>query len=62
MSGFQTGFGVKESPCIAHSRRPATALPRVPSTWIVSRSSRRTRTHHEELKLQMTPFSSSNIA
>ena len=44
------------------SRRPATAVTFVPSTCMVSRSSRRTRTHQEELKCAMMPSSSSNVA
>src|SRR5213082_1839363 len=35
--------------CVLQLRRPATALPSVPSTWICSKSSRYTRTAHEEL-------------
>ena len=40
MSGFQVGRGVFTRCCVLHPRRPATALPSVPSTWIDSSSSR----------------------
>ena len=61
-SGFQTGIGVAARCWIRHSRRPATALPWVPSTWNSTSSSRFTRTHHEELTCATTPPSSSKIA
>ena len=38
------------------------APPSVPSTCNVNRSSRRTRTAHDELNWHSTPFSSSNVA
>jgi hypothetical protein len=60
-SGFQTGRGVMLACWITQSRRPATALPLVPSTCKVSRSSRRTRVVQDELKWAMTPFSSSKV-
>ena len=44
------------------SVRPATAEPSVPSTWNVTRSSRRTRVHHELLIWAMTPSASSKVA
>src|SRR5207253_1218539 len=40
---------------------PATALPLVPSTCNVNRSSRRTRVVQDELKWAMTPLSSSKV-
>ena len=43
-------------------RRPATALPSVPSTWNSTSSSRYTRTAQDELICAMTPPSSSKIA
>ncbi len=62
MSGFQTGFGVFTRCWVQQLRRPATAEPWVPSTWRVRRSSRFTRTVHEELKWAMTPLSNSKVA
>src|SRR5260221_3969974 len=46
---------VSASAWVKQRVRPATAEPRVPSTWNVTRSSRRTRTHQELLKCAMTP-------
>src|SRR5258708_33853191 len=43
MSGFHTGFGVSAYDCVKQRRSPATALPSVPSTWMVARSSGRRR-------------------
>src|SRR5947209_4107644 len=40
ISGFHMAFGVFTRLCTLHSRRPATALPCVPSTCRVSSSSR----------------------
>ena len=49
--GIPHGLGrVCRSAAIKQRRSPATAEPCVPSTCKVSRSSRRTRTHHELLK------------
>ena len=62
MSGFQTGLGVSLMLCTHASRSPATQEPLVPSTWIVSRSSRRTRVHQLELNWQSVPSSSWKIA
>ena len=61
-SGFQTGFGVLTRCWVQHLVRPATAEPWVPSTWKVTRSSRRTRTSQDELNWAITPFSSSKVA
>ena len=61
-SGFQTGLGVFARCCVQHSVSPATAEPSVPSTWNVTRSSRRTRTAQEELICAITPPSSSKVA
>ncbi len=49
MSGFHTGVGVSSRDCTTHLRNPTVALPSVPSTCIVKSSSRRTRTHQDEL-------------
>jgi hypothetical protein len=46
-SGFQTGLGVATLDWARHSVRVATAEPCVPSTWKVTRSSRRTRVVQE---------------
>ena len=62
MSGFQTGLGVFCVRLNPATRKPATALPFVPSTCRVSRSSRRTRTVHEELKCAITPPASLKVA
>ena len=62
MSGFQTGIGVAAAGWIRHSRRPATALPSVPSTCSSNSSSRSTRTHHDEFICTIGPSSISNVA
>src|SRR5688572_21995148 len=46
-SGFQTGLGVFTRDWVTTSVKPATAEPCVPSTWNVTRSSRRTRVVQE---------------
>jgi hypothetical protein len=61
-SGFHTGIGVAALDWARQRRRPATALPCVPSTWNSTSSSRNTRTHHDELNWATTPSSSSKIA
>ena len=65
-SGFHTGRGVFTRDWLRQSVRPATAEPCVPSTWNVTRSSRRTRVTHELLTCATTvppaPSSSSNVA
>ncbi len=61
-SGFHTGFGVLTRDCVTQSLSPATAEPCVPSTWKVTRSSRRTRVHQLLLIVATTPPSSWNIA
>src|SRR2546430_13044773 len=50
-SGFQTGFGVSSYDWVRQRRSPATALPCVPSTCSVSRSSR-SEEHTSELQSQ----------
>ena len=62
MSGFQTGFGVLTRCWVKHLVSPATAEPCVPSTWKVTRSSRRTLVVQDELIWAMTPPSSSKVA
>jgi hypothetical protein len=47
---------------ITQSVSPATAEPSVPSTWNVTRSSRRTRVHHELLICAIAPPASWNVA
>ena len=54
--------GVLTRDWVLQSASPATAEPCVPSTWKVTRSSRRTRVHQLLLIVAMTPPSSSNIA
>ena len=44
------------------ARQPATAEPWVPSTWKVTRSSRFTRTHQDELMCAMAPPASWKVA
>ena len=61
-SGFHTGFGVLTRCCVQHFVSPATAEPCVPSTWKVTRSSRRTRTAQDELMCAITPPASSKVA
>lgn len=61
-SGFQTGLGVLTRCWVQHLWRPATAEPLVPSTWKVTRSSRRTRVVQLELICAITPPSSSKVA
>ncbi len=61
-SGFHTGRGVAVRGWMRQSVSPATAEPSVPSTWNVTRSSRRTRVHHELLIWAMTPSASSKVA
>ena len=61
-SGFHTGRGVLTRACVKHLVSPATAEPCVPSTWNVTRSSRRTRTSQDELMCAMTPPSSWKVA
>ena len=61
-SGFQTGLGVLTRCWVQHLVNPATADPCVPSTWKVTRSSRRTRTHQDEFMCATTSFSSLNVA
>src|SRR5699024_9524160 len=48
ISGFHVGFGVFTRCCVLQSLSPATALPSVPSTVTVNKSSRFTRTAHDE--------------
>ena len=62
MSGFHTGLGVSAAPCTTTSRRPATAVPLVPFTSTVSKSSRRTRTHQLLLNWHTVPSSSTKMA
>ena len=61
-SGFHTGRGVFTRAWLKHFCKPATADPSVPSTWKVTRSSRRTRVHQELLMWAMTPFASWKVA
>ena len=61
-SGFQIDFGVVTAGWTLHSRRPATALPCVPSTCSSNSSSRLTRTHQDEFICTISPPSNSNIA
>ena len=56
------GFGVFTLACVQQRCSPATAEPWVPSTWKVTRSSRRTRTHQELLIWATMPPSSSKVA
>ena len=59
-NGKRTGFlivNMQET-----SQMPAIAEPFVPSTWITNKSSRRTRTHHDELNATGMPPSSSKWA
>ena len=62
MSGFQTGFGVAVRCWALQLRRPATALPCVPSTWNSTSSSRLTRVVQEEFSEATMPPSSSKMA
>jgi hypothetical protein len=62
MSGFQTGFGVATRDCVQHLCSPQMAEPCVPSTWKVTRSSRRTRVTQEELMCATIPPSSWKVA
>ena len=62
MSGFQTGIGVPAAGWMRHSRRPATALPCVPSTCSSKSSSRSTRTHQDEFICTIGPSSISKVA
>jgi hypothetical protein len=55
-------LGVAVRGWITQSVSPVTAEPRVPSTWNVTRSSRRTRVHQELLICATMPPSSSNVA
>src|SRR5436190_8389425 len=61
-SGFHCGRGVFTRAWLQHFCRPATAEPCVPSTWKVTRSSRRTRVHQELLICAMIPPLSWNVA
>ena len=61
-SGFHTGRGVFTRAWVKQRVRPATAEPCVPSTWNVTRSSRRTRTHHDEFMCATMPPSSWKVA
>ena len=62
MSGFHTGLGVLTRAWLQHFCSPATAEPWVPSTWKVTRSSRRTRVHQELLMCATAPPASWNVA
>ena len=61
-SGFHTGRGVFTRDWVTQLVSPATAEPCVPSTWNVTRSSRRSRVAHDELMWAITPPSSWNVA
>jgi hypothetical protein len=55
-------LGVAIAGCTLHPRRPATALPSVPSTCSSKSSSRFTRTHQDEFICTTSPPSNSKIA
>src|SRR5262249_21237075 len=61
-SGFHTGRGVFTRAWLQHLCRQAAAEHKVPSTWNVTRSSRRTRVHQELLIWAMTPLASWKVA
>src|SRR5262249_15847831 len=60
--GFPPGGGVSPRAWLQHFCSPATAEPKVPSTWKVTRSSRRTRVHQELLMWATTPLASWKVA
>src|ERR1022692_793877 len=61
-SGFHTGIGVLTRCWTAQLRRPATALPAVPSTCSSTSSLRLTRTAQEELTEATAPPANSSSA
>jgi hypothetical protein len=61
-SGFHTGIGVDTRCCTAQWRRPATALPCVPSTCSSSSSRRLTLTAQDEFTEANAPLPNSTTA